>query len=149
MLLPLNNINHCKNCFCLSAASEAIGLKNHTYAKKFLGEPDLIEKGKTAERFLYFPETVEKAKKELEAHKQKCKNEKGKRTCYLCRKKFEKSELTSGMCLTCKATNIVANFTCKGDCLCKQPEYKRYCALREAIARYGEEIREKYRAKQK
>lgn len=148
MLSNLNK-NNCKNCYTINAAIEILGIKSRSYAKKFLGEPDLIGKGKTSERYLYFPETIEKAKKNLDEHRKKHKEEKGKRSCYLCRKKFEKSELASGMCLICKAENIVANFSCRNNCLCNAPEYKRFCALREAIARYGEEIKLKYQVNKK
>lgn len=148
MPLPLTS-PPCKDCYSAKTAASAMGLKNVEYARKLLGEPDMIEKGPTAERFLYFPETVEKAKKALEEKREKCRRDRGKRTCYLCREKFQQSELISGMCLTCKAKNIVANFTCCGDCICHLPEYRRFCIIREAVALYGNELKAKAKAKQK
>lgn len=147
MLLPINRT--CQDCYSLPTATKFLGLKNPQYARIFLGSPDIIEKGKTAKRYLYFPETVVNAKRKLEEKRLKAKSQKGKRSCYCCRKKFYKDELTCGMCLMCKAVNIVANFACKGDCLCNSPEYRRFCILREAIARYGEEIRVKAMAEKK
>lgn len=146
MLLPLTA---CKDCYSIKAAAKFMGLKNTKYAKEFLGEPDMIEKGKTSPRFLYFPETVEQAKAKLEEKRAKAKENKGKRSCYCCHEKHDKKDLTCGMCLKCKALNIVANFTCCNDCLCHAPEYRRFCIIREAITKYGAELKAKAMAKKK
>ena len=119
----------------LRSAAAEMGLKGLAYTRRLLGTPDVVEKQKGHSRALYSVGHVRKAKEELEINRIQRINDKGKRGCYHCRRKFNPQDLKSGICQDCQAWKTVLNFSCNGDCLNCTVDCKRLNCLKRAITR--------------
>ena len=125
----------------IRSAADILGVSSLEYARKMLGEPDAREKCKEGVRYLYSPEHIEHARCEAAQRK----SDKGKRSCYHCRKKFLPAELKSGICPDCYAWKITLNFACRGDCTKYAPEAGRLEKLKYAIQKMESQINLYYR----
>ena len=106
-----------------------------TRARCLLDPPDKIEQSAHGPaRYYYSPRRVDAVSQKRIGEKSLKEANKGKRPCYLCRKKCHPHEMTSGICAECHAAKIVRNFACHGDCLFHAPEAERVKILSNAIA---------------
>jgi hypothetical protein len=106
-----------------------------TRTRCLLDPPDIIEHASQhgPPKYFYSPSRVAEVAEKRKGDKCIRELNKGKRPCYLCRKKCHPSEMTSGICADCHAAKIVRNFACHGDCLFHQPEIARVKILWHAI----------------
>lgn len=121
--------------YSIRTAAQKMGLKSPAYARKILGNPDAMEKYNEGERFLYSPEHVERSKLILDENRKRRQQDKGKRCCYQCRKKFNPSELQSGICTNCLAWKTVLNYSCSGDRTKHRPDRRKVEKLKAAIGK--------------
>jgi hypothetical protein len=113
------------NFIDITMAAEILGL-GETRARVVLYPPERCTStinGKP--RFLYDSDRVESICNKRRCEKCQRQENKGKRPCYLCNRKFDPHELTSGICEDCRAMKIMKNFICHGDCLMHKPDKKR------------------------
>lgn len=129
----------------LRSAAAEMGLKGLAYTRRLLGTPDVVEKQMGHCRALYSVEHVRKAKEELELHRVQRINDRGKRGCYHCRRKFDPVELKSGICSDCQAWRTVLNFSCHGDCTKCPVDCKRLKCLKNAITKMERRLELFYR----
>lgn len=125
----------------IRTAAGMLGVSSLEYARKLLGEPDAKEKCKEGVRFLYSPAHIERAKVTISSRK----SDKGKRSCYHCRNRFDPSELRSGICPDCQAWKLALNFACNGDCTKCPPSAEKICKLKHAIRKLERRIELFYR----
>lgn len=131
--------------FSVRSAAFILGIKSLAYARKILGAPDVIEQRKSGHKNLYSAEHIERTRAELQQSRIDRMNNKGKRGCYHCRRKFDPGELKSGICADCQAWRTVLNFSCHGDCTKCPVDCKRLKCLKNAITKMERRLELFYR----
>jgi hypothetical protein len=129
-----------KKCDCdvidITAAAEILGVTEQ-WARVLLQSPDRVDRSaKGHPIYMYCKTKVEQIveiRKIIAGEKQK---DFGKRSCYLCHKRFAPSELTSGICPKCQAYKWVKNFAHHGDCLAHKADISRLLAVEGALRRF-------------
>jgi hypothetical protein len=116
----------------LRSAAGILGVSKE-HARRLLKDPDIVEHHGNYTRFLFSPDHVNCTRLLLEECRNQRKNTLGKRSCYHCRRKFDPSELKSGLCVDCQAWKTVLNFSCSGDCLKCPADANRLNCLKKAI----------------
>lgn len=109
-----------KNLLSVEEASKLLNL-HYTQTRALLGDPDAIENTDAGRiRLLFYADKIEAIiKKREEQAKEKQKNA-GKRSCYLCKNKFDYSELSDYICPRCHAHKLIRNFVCNGSPIFKK-----------------------------
>jgi hypothetical protein len=124
----------------ITMAAELLGL-GATRARAILDPPErctATANGKP--RFLYDYDRVEAVSNRRKGEKSQREENRGKRPCYLCRRKYTPHDLTSGICEDCRAIKIMRNFICHGDCLMNQPDDHRIIVLAVALERLKSQL---------
>lgn len=103
-----------KKLLSVEEASKLFKLQ-YTQTRALLGEPDSVESTDAGRiRLLFYADRINSIiKKREEQAREKQKNA-GKRSCYLCKNKFDYSELTDYICPRCHARKLIRNFICDG-----------------------------------
>lgn len=120
-------------------ASEILGL-HRSQTRALLGEPDYIWFSACGHiQYVFERSRVMEVKQKRDERKQKRLEDLGKLSCIFCRKKFVKSELTSGICPACQARKFIRNFVCCGDCCRKRYDARRLQTLLDALNNFEKE----------
>lgn len=70
--------------------------------------------------------------------KQQCKAcEHGKKSCYICRRKFHEAEMRSRVCLECQAKRTIKNFVSCGSCERCKLDPERLLVLAEQVRKFS------------
>ena len=124
----------------ITMAAELLSL-GETRARAILDPPErctATANGKP--RFLYDCARVEAICNRRKGEKCHREENRGKRPCYLCRRKYTPHDLTSGICEDCRAIKIMRNFICHGDCLMNQPDTHRVNVLAVALEKLKSQL---------
>lgn len=97
-------INKMNNLIDIKAAADILKLKSIYHARTLLGNPDDVEfTVNNKPKHLYSRCRVCALAQERVCLQCQRNNDRGKRSCYQCKRKFSKCELTSGICPECQA----------------------------------------------
>ena len=110
---------------------------HRTQASSALGKPDkIVNSENNRKKYLYRRCRVEEIKRQRDCEKCIKDGTKGKKSCYHCRNRVSRCELTSGICAECQARKFIKNFTCHGDCCSFPVDCERISILSRIIAEY-------------
>lgn len=120
----------------ITEAAEILGVSEQ-WARVLMQSPDRVDRSEAGQPVYMYCRTRVK----LIAQTRQCascerKKQMGKRSCYLCQRKFAQSDLTSGICPNCQAYKWVKNFTHHGDCFAHAADIERLETLENAIKRF-------------
>lgn len=120
----------------ISAAAEILGVTEQ-WARVLLQSPDRVDCSQTGHPlYMYCTARVEQIAELRKLLAEKKQQDVGKRSCYICHKRFDRSELTGGVCPTCHAYKWVRNFAHHGDVLFYEADIKRVIAVETALKRF-------------
>ena len=118
----------------IEEAAEILGLKR-SQARAVLGEPYTAWQTAAGRiQYVYQRNQVEYIKARREEIIRKRIKQRGMRSCYHCRQKFERKDLCDGLCANCQARKIVRNFACHGDYYRHELDVQRLRILSETAA---------------
>ena len=117
----------------LAEASAILDL-SESYVRTILFEPDNVRISPAGQVcHLYSRARVEMIKEKRIARQRIRLENRGKRSCYYCRQKYNEKELCGGICPSCYARKTVRNFACFNDCFKHGLDKERLRLLRDTV----------------